>query len=207
MTTQTSARKDIQKLQRAIVDALEDVKAQDVKVFDTEHLSSLFERVIIASGASNRQTRALAASVRDGVRDTGFVKPRMEGETNGEWIIVDCGQAVVHIMQPNFRQYYNLEELWGDKPVRLKFGAAKPVVKEVVKAARPARASAKRVTDLKRANAAKKGVADAFPSKAQVKKLLTAKSVAAKAPAKTVAAKKPSTVKKVAAKKLAVRKT
>ena len=96
MTTQTSARKDIQKLQRAIVDALENVKAQDVKVFDTEHLSSLFERVIIASGASNRQTRALAASVRDGVRDAGFVKPRMEGETNGEWIIVDCGQAVVH---------------------------------------------------------------------------------------------------------------
>ena len=210
MTTQTSARKDIQKLQRAIVDALEDVKAQDVKVFDTEHLSSLFERVIIASGASNRQTRALAASVRDGVRDAGFVKPRMEGETNGEWIIVDCGQAVVHIMQPNFRQYYNLEELWGDKPVRLKFGAVKPVVKEVVKAARPARASAKRVTDLKRANAAKKGVADAFPSKAQVKKLLTAKSVAAKAPAKTVAAKNPparTIAKKVAAKKLAVRKT
>ena len=210
MTTQTSARKDIQKLQRAIVDALENVKAQDVKVFDTEHLSSLFERVIIASGASNRQTRALAASVRDGVRDAGFVKPRMEGETNGEWIIVDCGQAVVHIMQPNFRQYYNLEELWGDKPVRLKFGAAKPVVKEVVKAARPAKATAKPVTDLKRANAAKKGVADAFPSKAQVKKLLTDKSVAAKAPAKTVAAKKPparTTAKKVAAKKLAVRKT
>jgi ribosome-associated protein len=210
MTTQTSARKDIQKLQRAIVDALENVKAQDVKVFDTEHLSSLFERVIIASGASNRQTRALAASVRDGVRDAGFVKPRMEGETNGEWIIVDCGQAVVHIMQPNFRQYYNLEELWGDKPVRLKFGAVKPVVKEVVKATRPAKASAKPVTDLKRANAAKKGVADAFPSKAQVKKLLAAKSVAAKAPAKTVAAKKPparTTAKKVAAKKLAVRKT
>ena len=210
MTTQTSARKDIQKLQRAIVDALENVKAQDVKVFDTEHLSSLFERVIIASGASNRQTRALAASVRDGVRDAGFVKPRMEGETNGEWIIVDCGQAVVHIMQPNFRQYYNLEELWGDKPVRLKFGAVKPVVKEVVKAARPAKATAKPVTDLKRANAAKKGVADAFPSKAQVKKLLAAKSVAAKAPAKTVAAKKPparTTAKKVAAKKLAVRKT
>ena len=210
MTTQTSARKDIQKLQRAIVDALENVKAQDVKVFDTEHLSSLFERVIIASGASNRQTRALAASVRDGVRDTGFVKPRMEGETNGEWIIVDCGQAVVHIMQPNFRQYYNLEELWGDKPVRLKFGAVKPVVKEVVKATRPAKASAKPVTDLKRANAAKKGVADAFPSKAQVKKLLAAKSVPAKASAKTVAAKKPpvrTTAKKVAAKKLAVRKT
>ena len=65
--------------------------------------------------------------MRDAVREAGFAKPRMEGEDNGEWIIVDCGQAVVHVMQPNFRQYYNLEELWGDKPVRLKLGAAKPV--------------------------------------------------------------------------------
>ena len=125
--TDTAAKKDIQKLQRAIVDALEDVKAQDLQVFDTEHLSPLFERVIIASGTSNRQTKALAASVRDAVREAGFPKPRIEGEANGEWIIVDCAQAVVHIMQPNFRQYYNLEELWGDKPVRLKLGAAKPV--------------------------------------------------------------------------------
>lgn len=210
MTTQTFAKKDIQKLQRAIVDALEDVKAQDVKVFDTEHLSSLFERVIIASGTSNRQTKALATSVRDGVREAGFVKPRMEGETNGEWIIVDCGQAVVHVMQPNFRQYYNLEELWGGKPVRLKFGAVKPVAKEVVKAAMSARAIAKPVTDLKRSNAAKKGVAGAFPSKAQVKKTLAVKSAVTQTPAKTVAAKKtPAKIRAriIPAKKPAVRKT
>jgi ribosome-associated protein len=124
--TENAAKKDIQKLQRAIVDALEDVKAQEIQVFDTEHLSSLFERVVIASGTSNRQTKALAASVRDKVREAGFVKPRMEGEDNGEWIIVDCGQAVVHIMQPTIRSYYNLEEIWGDKPVRLKLGAPKP---------------------------------------------------------------------------------
>ncbi len=124
--TETAAKKDIQKLQRAIVDALEDVKAQEIQVFDTEHLSSLFERVMIASGTSNRQTKALAASVRDKVRDAGFGKPRMEGEDNGEWIIVDCGQAVVHIMQPTIRTYYNLEEIWGGTPVRLKFGAPKP---------------------------------------------------------------------------------
>src|SRR5450830_2018198 len=120
MTTSTdsTAKKDIQKLQRAIVDGLEDVKAQDIQVFDTEHLSSLFERVIIASGTSNRQTKALAGSVRDAVRDAGFPKPRMEGEVNGEWIIVDCGACVVHVMQPAIRQYYHLEELWGDTPVR-----------------------------------------------------------------------------------------
>ncbi|MDQ3059900.1 MAG: ribosome silencing factor [Pseudomonadota bacterium] len=122
-------KKDVQKLQRAIIDGLEDVKAQDIQVFDTEHITSLFERVIVASGTSNRQTKALAASVRDAVRDAGFTKPRIEGEENGEWIIVDCGAAVAHIMQPTIRQYYNLEELWGDKPIKLKLGAPAPLVK------------------------------------------------------------------------------
>ena len=121
----TTAQKKIQKLQRAIVDALEDVKAQDIRVFNTEALSPLFERVIIASGASNRQTKALAASVRDKVRESGLGKPLTEGEDNGEWIIVDCGPAVAHIMQPAFRQYYKLEEIWGGKPVRLKTAAEK----------------------------------------------------------------------------------
>jgi ribosome-associated protein len=124
--TETSAKKDTQKLQRAIVDALEDVNAQEIVVFDTEAMSPLFERVIIASGTSNRQTKALAASVRDKVREAGYPKPRIEGEDNGEWIIVDCGSAVAHIMQPTIRSYYNLEEIWGDKPVRLKLGAPKP---------------------------------------------------------------------------------
>ncbi len=118
--SETAAKKDVQKLQRTIVDALEDIKAQDIRVFNTEHLSPLFERVVVASGTSNRQTKALAASVRDKLRDAGFGKPRIEGEENGEWIIVDCGPAVVHVMQPAIRQYYNLEEIWGDKPVRLK---------------------------------------------------------------------------------------
>ena len=131
LTAKTSAsleKKDVQKLQRAIIDGLEDVKAQDIVVFDTEHITSLFERVIIASGTSNRQTKALAASVRDAVRDAGFSKPRIEGEDNGEWIIVDCGSAVAHIMQPTIRQYYHLEELWGDKPIKLKLGAPAPLV-------------------------------------------------------------------------------
>src|SRR5690606_29603427 len=117
---------DIRKLQRAIVDGLEDVKAQDIQVFNTEHLSPLFERVIVASGTSNRQTKALAASVREAVKDAGFSKPRIEGEENGEWIIVDCGPAVAHIMQPAIRQYYRLEEIWGEKPLKLRGpGAAK----------------------------------------------------------------------------------
>src|SRR5947208_9080878 len=117
---------DIRKLQRVIVDGLEDVKAQNIVVFNTEHLSPLFERVIVASGTSNRQTRSLAASVRDAVKSAGEPAPRTEGEDNGEWIIVDCGAAVVHVMQPAIREYYHLEDLWGDKPVRMKIGAAPP---------------------------------------------------------------------------------
>lgn len=130
--SETAAQRRIQKLQRAIVDGLEDVKAQDIRVFNTQELTPLFERVVIASGTSNRQTRALAASVRDKVVAAGFAKPRVEGEDNGEWIIVDCGEAVVHVMQPAIRQYYRLEEIWGGKPVRLRRAApaaATPVAK------------------------------------------------------------------------------
>ncbi len=192
--TENAAKKDIQKLQRAIVDALEDVKAQEIQVFDTEHLSSLFERVIIASGTSNRQTKALAASVRDKVRNAGFGKPRIEGEDNGEWIIVDCGQAVVHVMQPTIRTYYNLEEIWGGTPVRLKFGAPKPAttaetkghIKNAVAKKAPVKASAKSATA--KTPAAKKS---AVPSAAKAKPALKApaKSTqpAAKAPSKTAA--------------------
>jgi len=179
----SAVKKDVQKLQRAVVDGLEDVKGQDIVVFDTETLSPLFERVIVASGTSNRQTKALAASVVDAVRDAGFPKPRVEGEDNGEWIIVDCGAVVAHVMQPAIRSYYNLEELWGDKPVRLKLGAAKPVVARAARQpaapTQPARA-AKPESSLRRSSAAKKGVEAAFPSKAQLKKQAAAKSVATK---------------------------
>jgi ribosome-associated protein len=184
----TGAKKDVQKLQRAVVDGLEDVKAQDIQVFDTEALSSLFERVVVASGTSNRQTKALASSVIDAVRKAGFPKPRMEGEGNGEWIIVDCGQVVVHVMQPIFRSYYRLEELWGEKPVRLKLGAEKPglVKAEALPTAKPAPKPAAKLLptpSLRRSSAAKAGVAEAFPSKAALKKA-AAKTAAKKVPAK-----------------------
>jgi ribosome-associated protein len=186
--SRTAVTKDVQKLQRAIVDGLEDVKAQDIVVFDTEHLSSLFERVVVASGTSNRQTKALAASVVDAVRDAGFSKPRVEGEENGEWIIVDCGPAVVHVMQPNIRVYYNLEELWGEKPVRLKLGAAKPVGAPATRVA-PAPVAAKSAASLRRSSAAKKGVEEAFPSRAQMQKTALAKAAAEKKAAAKSAAK------------------
>ncbi len=201
MTTTSAAKKnDIQKLQRAIVDGLEDVKAQDIVVFDTEQLSALFERVVVASGTSNRQTKALASSVSDAVREAGFPKPRLEGEANGEWIIVDCGQAVVHVMQPSFRAYYNLEELWGEKPVRLKLGVAKPA--PVAKAS-VAASAAKPATTLRRSNAAKIGVAEAFPSRAQAAKTAAANAAAAKRDAGKAALAKASPAKAPARKSAA----
>ena len=191
--TQATEKKDVQKLQRTIVDALEDVKAQDLVVFDTEHLSSLFERVIIASGSSNRQTKALAASVRDKVRNAGFGKPRIEGEDNGEWIIVDCGPVVAHIMQPNIRQYYHLEEIWGEKPVRLKFGAPKP--------------AAPKPKAVEKKPAAKKAAAKKAPAKSAGAK--SASKPASKPAAKSTtkpAAKKTASSSKPVAKKAAPKK-
>ncbi|CAH2915551.1 MAG: Ribosomal silencing factor RsfA [uncultured Paraburkholderia sp.] len=117
---------DIRKLQRVIVDALEDVKAQDIRVFNTSHLTALFDRVIIASGTSNRQTKALASSVREGVKEAGGEIVSTEGEDIGEWVLVDCGDAIVHILQPALRQYYNLKEIWGEKPVRIKLSTPDP---------------------------------------------------------------------------------
>ncbi|AKN66915.1 ribosome silencing factor [Herbaspirillum seropedicae] len=114
---------DIKKLQTLVVDALEDVKAQEIRIYDTTHLTSLFDRVAIASGTSNRQTKALAASVRDKVKAKGGNVVSVEGEDTGEWVLVDLGDMIVHIMQPAIRTYYRLEEIWGDKEVKL--GAAK----------------------------------------------------------------------------------
>lgn len=207
---------DIRKLQRAIVDGLEDVKAQDIVIFNTEHLSPLFERVIVASGTSNRQTKALAASVRDEVRKQGFEVMRTEGEENGEWIIVDCGAAVAHIMQPTIRQYYHLEEIWGEKPVKMKIGAAKALPKAsgdgAVGTARkaPARGRAEQRDEAAadqqddraapngksasrsakpRAQATDKPAAPRPAAKAAAKKAAPARTPAAKTPARKAAAK------------------
>jgi len=160
---------DIRKLQRVIVDGLEDVKAQNIVVFNTEHLSPLFERVIVASGTSNRQTRSLAASVRDAVKSAGEPAPRTEGEDNGEWIIVDCGAAVVHVMQPAIREYYHLEELWGEKPVRMKIGAAPParLVKAEAAPADERRASPRHPSAASSAKAPARRSGPAAPSRAK----------------------------------------
>ncbi len=114
---------DLRKLQRIVIDALEDIKGQDIQVFNTTGLTGLFDRVVLVSGTSNRQTRSMAHHVADKVKQAGGQVLSIEGEETGEWVLVDLADIVVHVMQPAIRTYYALEELWGGKPVRVKLGA------------------------------------------------------------------------------------
>ncbi len=100
------------KLEQAIVSALEDIKARDIEIFDVRHLTSMFDQVIIATAESTRQTRALANHLRETVKDLGAKVYGVEGEDSGEWVLIDLGDTIVHIMQPTARENYNLEELW-----------------------------------------------------------------------------------------------
>ena len=127
---------DIRKKQRAVVEALEDVKGRDIVVFNVARQSPYFERVVIASGDSNRQVNALASHVQEKLKALGAKVGGVEGRRNGEWVLVDLGDIVVHVMHPAVRSYYNLEELWGGKEVKLKPAAAP---KRAVAKKKPAR--------------------------------------------------------------------
>ena len=193
---------DIKKLQALVVDALEDVKGQDIQVYDTVHLTSLFDRIAIVSGTSNRQTKALAASVRDKVKDKGGDVIGVEGEDTGEWVLVDLGDMIVHIMQPAIRQYYRLEEIWGDKPVKL--GAAKRLSSAAGAEAAVPKVKSKHLTATQEAPEVKpvnerKPAAKKAAAKDKVATKTAAKP-AAKTATKTAAAKKPAAPKPAASK-------
>ena len=192
------------------------MKAQNIVVFNTEHLSPLFERVIIASGTSNRQTKALAASVRDAVKGKGLPAPRTEGEDNGEWIIVDCGAAVVHVMQPSIRDYYRLEEIWGGKPVKMKVDESPVRLVKASEAPAPVKAAAKKGAAAKAAPAGKSAAKPAGKTapKPAAKKSPPAKRATpsarpsgAKAPAKKAAPGRSAAVKTVVVKPAAKKST
>lgn len=179
---------DIKKLQAVVIDALEDVKAQDIRAYDTVHLTSMFDRMAIASGTSNRQTKALAASVRDKVKESGGTVVSIEGEDTGEWVLVDLGDMVVHIMQPAIRDYYRLEEIWGEKEIKL--GAAKRASKRTASAdgeEKPARKTTRHI-------AASQAREDDEPQKPARKTTRTTatKTTAAKTPAAKKTAKLPA---------------
>jgi ribosome-associated protein len=127
---------DIRRKQREVVEALEDVKGRDILVFNVAKQTAFFERVVIASGDSSRQVNALAASVQDRMRALGAAIHHVEGGRNGEWVLVDLGDIVVHVMHPAVRSHYNLEELWGEKEVKLKKEGEKKPAKKPRRAAK-----------------------------------------------------------------------
>jgi ribosome-associated protein len=135
---------DIRRKQRVVVEALEDIKGRDIQVFNTARLPSMFERVVIASGDSNRQVKALADNVQERVRENGARVYGVEGEKSGEWVLVDLGDVVVHIMHPTVREFYNLEEIWGGKPVRMQPPEKKSAPRKAKPRAKAPRRLAKR---------------------------------------------------------------
>jgi ribosome-associated protein len=137
---------DIRKKQRVVVEALEDIKGKDILVYNTARMPSMFERVVIASGDSNRQVKALADNVQDKIKENGAKVYGVEGARAGEWVLVDLGDVVVHIMHPTVREFYNLEEVWGGKSVKVAQPAKQPAAKKKKKAAAkaPSRGKASR---------------------------------------------------------------
>ena len=214
------------KLSSIVIDALEDIKARDIKLINVARLTSVFDYIAIASAESTRQTKALAKNVMDKVKAAGGWIYGIEGEQSGEWVLVDCGDVVVHIMQPAVREHYKLEELWGEgklefplpvvkkavvkKPVAAKPVVAKPVVnKPVVKKRKAApKVVAKVVTKVvaKRKVGVKKAVTKTTPAARAKTPVTTLKKTAAKKPAAKKPSVKKTTAKIAVAKKLVVKK-
>ena len=202
---------DIKILQAVIVDALDDIRARDIVVFDTSKGTAEFDRVIIATAEVARQTKAMAMNVIEKVKQAGGRIVSMEGGETGEWVLVDCSDAIVHIMQPAVRQYYNLEELWGQKKVVVMTAAEKAaeVKAAAVKKAAIAKAAAAKAAKMKLAakarpaagNTAKKGAAKPVktPAKNAAKKAMkkTVKKVLQRTRKKIVPVKKPAASKAI----------
>lgn len=173
-------------LQNTVIDALEDIKGQNIQVFDAQPLTSMFDRVVIVSGTSNRQTRALAKHLHDKVKQAGGSVLSTEGEDTGEWVLVDLGDVIVHIMQPTIREYYALEELWGKYLVdwQAERTKAKPAPRRKATAKKP-------ITEKTKGKASPPPAAPAKP---------TASKGAAKPPSKATSSSGKAGAKKAAAK-------
>lgn len=184
----------IKKLETIAVDALEDIKGRDIIVVNTTKLSQMFERIVLASGESNRQVRSLARHVADKVREAGGEVLSTEGEETGEWVLVDLGPVVVHIMQPTVRAHFDLEGLWGPgKPAG--HAAEKAAMKAAAKKA-VTKASEDSVKD--QAPAKKPSARKPAASKTTAEKPAAKKAAPRKAPAKKPAAAKPRAKKPAA---------
>ena len=109
---------DLEAMKNAVVDAIEDIKGFDISVMDVRKLTSMTNYMIVASANSSRQAKAIADNVREKIKEKGFAIRGTEGEKEGEWVLVDLDDIVVHIMVPATRAYYNLEQLWGEAEAR-----------------------------------------------------------------------------------------
>ena len=180
------------KLTTIVIDALEDIKARDIKLINVSKLTSVFDYIAVASADSTRQTKALAKNVMDKVKEHGGWIYGIEGEQSGEWVLVDCGDIVVHIMQPAMRELYELEVLWGEGS--LEFPKPKAAPKTIARAVVPVKAKVKIAAKKKTSVVAKPVVKKAKVSTAKVEAKATLKKPAAKKPAvKKIATKKPVT--------------
>jgi ribosome-associated protein len=186
---------DNRKLQRLVVDALEDVKAHDIEVFNTTSLSDLFDRVVLASGTSNRHTRALASNVAEKVKLGGGTVVSVEGEETGDWVLVDLGDIVVHIMQPAVRAYYSLEEIWGGRPVHLKRSGPPGKPGPIARARVPAAARRAGVAADERDEGRGGGPAASGPSRGKATRPAAARAAAPRAAAEPAARARKSAAK------------
>ncbi len=121
MNTEMTTPMNTDQIAAAVVTAIENIKGQDIVVLDVSKQSALFERMIIASAESTRQTKAIAHNVQVELKALGIQDQGIEGLTSGEWVLLDLGSIIVHVMQPAVRQYYDLEALWtaaGDQRTR-----------------------------------------------------------------------------------------
>ena len=199
---------NLEQLQNTVIDALEDVKGQNIQVFNAQPMTSMFDRVVIVSGTSNRQTRALAKNLHDKVKQAGGNVYGAEGEETGEWVLVDLGDIIVHIMQPTIREYYRLEEIWGKHPIDWEAERAAAKAKAAPRRKATAKKPLTNVPEPVKATTIKTPA-----TKTPAKKVPAKKSTASKTPAakKPTADKKPATkaptAKKPAAKKPAAKKS
>lgn len=201
----------LDKLTLTTIDALEDIKGQNIMVFDAQPLTSMFDRVVVVSGTSNRQTRALAKNLHDKVKQAGFDVYGAEGEDTGEWVLVDLGDIVVHIMQPEIRDYYRLEEIWGKHPLdveAIKAAGKKPAPKRKPTAKKPltgttatkkSETKATTKTPVEKATAkSKSGSKPTATKKSATKSNTASKTPASKKPATKTTSKKPASKKPAA---------
>jgi ribosome-associated protein len=189
---------DIRKMKSAVIGALEEIKAKNILMLNVSKLTSLFDYLVIASGDSNRQTRALANNVKERLKQAGASVYGAEGEQVGEWVLVDFGDIVVHVMQPAIRDYYRLEELWRDGKIEYpKPGARKAAAPRLVKAEQPATRK-KAASGTKTKSATTRKTAQTKPAPKSGAKVRA--KTGAKAKVRT-AAKTPATTKRKTSKK------